>query len=163
LKVKFFLSWPLLIQRGEIDFQRLKLRRDGRVEFNFKSEAKPLRMRARTLVILISLFFAGASVLMSSHADSAKSLGANSEGSGQRSTSGAEQQNATCNRLDVGHYLSISDAKNVQQFRILDFGGLIVGKIPSECGKRQKYLIRANGERYVIEKLIPQTQSSLRD
>jgi hypothetical protein len=59
--------------------------------------------------------------------------------------------------------LSEADEEAVRAGRKLNFGGILASSVPSECRAKQAFLIRDTGTHLVVEKLIPQTKTGLRD
>lgn len=150
------------MQRGNVDFQQLRVRRDGRI-----SVAKDSRHKARNslrvgmlVATLVGTLFALA--LFMPNDDELGVLMPKPRA--QKSVLRTPDSGARlCANLSAGDLISAADAARVRAGSEMNFGGIFVGQIPAECRHGQHFLIKDDGEKLVIQKLIPQTVTVLRD
>lgn len=183
--MKALLSWPILVQRGLVDLRDLRIRRDGRIIFVAKQWRRGLYSLSRialiagafAAIVSFALVFpqGGLTTAQSSMPalrsgpvfDSNDQVGGpliqTPLGLPNDSLSYSKQSSQNCSELEVGAVLAVSDAEKVRSGSKLKFGGLLVSAVPSDCRAKQIFLIRDDGKKLVIEKLIPQTQNGLRD
>ena len=186
--MKTFLSWPILVQRGAIDFRDLRIRRDGSLQFAPKRRRSTSLGAGRiSLALGVLLTSAGVALVASMQHSASRHLPTFSTiasdaaaGVGQQlkhpnasastpdriqkpAERPPEQSPQKCIRHKVGASLSATDAAAVHSGSPMNFGGLIASALPSDCRASQLFLIRETKNQLVIEKLIPQTRRGLRD
>lgn len=152
------------MQRGNLDFQQLRVRRDGRIA---AAEVSRNKGRISLRLSFLVVFLIGTLIALALSLPNDAELGVlmpKPQAQAQETILETPASDARpCSNLSAGDFISPADVIRVRAGSEMDFGGIFVGQIPAECRHRQQFLIRDDGEKLVIQKLVPQTVSVLRD
>ena len=150
------------MQRGNVDFQQLRVRRDGRISVAKGSRNKArISFRLGMLVALLIGTFIALALFMSNAAEIRTEKLKLQAHVSEREV--AVSDDKSCSNHSAGDLISATDAARVRAGSEMNFGGIFIGQIPTECRASQQFLIRDDGEKLVVQKLIPQTVTVLRD